>query len=146
MFSLILAIMHYYISVQDQINLLREPLLFHHQSPLHHLMDQGDLSSFLLMTGLAWAALNRLNNIISLCGHSPQRTKKPMTELPPDTQLGLLGSIMSFKHLCLLFGIKPSGFSAFFAMCSNSWSSDWIVIWLQMFEKPRVRRFFECRK
>ena len=112
-FVLLLAIVTYYNGIRDHSYLMRSAILLPHVAPWRHLMDSGDPSSFLLMTGLTRDAFNILLDIIKPPGHPalPKRKGRKWS-LPPDAQLGLLlfyvGSTMAMKHLCLLFGITPS--------------------------------------
>jgi hypothetical protein len=113
LFLLLLAIVRYYNGIRECSYLTRSAILPPYLAPWRHLMDNGDPSSFLLMTGLTQEAFNILLDIIKPPGHHALRKAKGRKwSLPPDAQLGLLlfyvGSTMSVKHLCLLFGITPS--------------------------------------
>ena len=79
-------------------------------------MDYGDDSSFLHVTGLTRYAFTMLLDVVIPPWHRlHHRRKGRQWSLPPDGQLGLLlfylGSAMTTKFLCLLFGITPSAFS-----------------------------------
>ena len=82
-------------------------------SPWHELYNEGDPFSFLHVTGLTQEAFDRLLFVVIPCGHPlcRQRKGRPWS-LPPDGMLGLmlcyLGSQMTIKWLCLIFGITPS--------------------------------------
>ena len=115
-FLLLLAIIRYYNSISDRSYLTRSAILLPHLAPWRHLMDNGDPSSFLLMTGLTREAFNILLDIIKPPGHHAlPKAKGHKWPLPPDAQLGLLlfylGSMMNYKYLCLIFGITPSACS-----------------------------------
>jgi hypothetical protein len=81
-------------------------------SPWHKLYDEGDSSSFLHVTGLTREAFNSLLCVVIPPGHSMRRQRRGRPWLlPPDGMLGLLlchlGSQMTIKWLCLIFGITP---------------------------------------
>ncbi len=92
--------------------LLRAALIPPSLLPWRKLYDNCDSSSFLHVTGLSREAFNTLLNIVIPPGHSMRwrRRGRPWS-LPPDGMLGLLlcylGSQMSIKWLCLIFGITP---------------------------------------
>ena len=67
--QLLLAIIGYYNGIHDHSYLTRSAILLPHRAPCHHLMDNGDLSSFLLMTGLTRDAFNTLLDIIKPPDH-----------------------------------------------------------------------------
>jgi hypothetical protein len=82
-------------------------------SPWRKLYDEGDSSSFLHVTGLMREAFNSLLYVVIPPGHSMHRQRRGRPwSLPPDGMLGLLlcylGSQMTIKWLCLIFGITPS--------------------------------------
>ena len=112
-FLLLPCIIHYYNGIRECSYLLWAAILFLHLAPWCHLMDHGDLSSFLLMTGLTREMFITLLDIIKPPGHPalPKRKGRKWS-LPRDAQLGLLlfyiGSTMAIKNLCLLFGITTS--------------------------------------
>jgi hypothetical protein len=112
-FLFVLCLVEYYNRIRKHWYLLREALFPPGRSPWHQLMDCGDQSSFLLMTGLAHDVFIMLYNILQLPDHhSLDRRKERKWTLLSDAQLGLLllysGSTMNYKHLCLIFGIIPS--------------------------------------
>ena len=118
MVALVICIIHYYNSIHEckYKYLLREAILRPNLLPWCRLMDYGDLSSFLLMTGLTWEAFNSRNGIVLPPGHQSLGNKKGCKwSLPPDAQLGILffhlGSTMQCMHLCMLFEIMPSACS-----------------------------------
>jgi hypothetical protein len=111
-FLSLLGIILHYNRIQERLYLMRSALLLPHIVPWHHLMDHGDLSSFLFMTGLARVAFNTLQDITKPPGHPALGKQKGCKwSLSPDAQLGLLlfyiRNTMAIKHLCLLFGITP---------------------------------------
>ena len=115
-FLLLLCLVEYYNRIRKREHLLREAVVLPRKSPWRQLMDFGDPSSFLLMTGLTREAFGTLHDILQPPGyHRFQRTKGCSWSLPSDAQLGLLlfylGSTMNYKHLCLIFGITPSACS-----------------------------------
>jgi hypothetical protein len=80
--------------------------------PWCKLYDEGDLSSFLHVTGLMQEAFNHLLYIVIPPGHSILLACRGRPWLlPPDRMLGLLlcylGSQISTKWLGLIFGITP---------------------------------------
>ncbi len=81
-------------------------------SPWRKLYDEDDSSSFLHITGLMRVAFDSLLYVVIPPGHSMcrQRRGRPWL-LPPDGMLGLLlcylGSQMTVKWLCWIFGITP---------------------------------------
>ena len=99
-------------------NLLRQSILSPTKSPWQHLYEHGDSGSFLLMTGVTRHVFRMLLGIL----YSPHELllarfnyvshpgRKP--SLLPPAELGLflyfIGSTMSIKHLCMLFGSTPS--------------------------------------
>jgi len=82
-------------------------------SPWQKLYDKGDESSFLHIIRLTQDAFNALLHTVIPPGHYIRRPRRGRPwSLPPDGMLGLLlcylGSQMSNKCLCLIFGITPS--------------------------------------
>ena len=69
LFLLLLAIVRYYNGIRERTYLTRSAILPPHLAPWRHLMDNGDPSSFLLMTGLTREAFNILLDIIKPPGH-----------------------------------------------------------------------------
>ena len=96
--------------------LLRKAVLHPSQSPWQKLLQCGDDSSFLYMTGFTREAFNMLlENVFDMEQHrrrqqNRRRGRPPL--LSPEGQLGLLlfylGSTMQNKFLCIIFGITPS--------------------------------------
>jgi hypothetical protein len=81
-------------------------------SPWRKLYDEGDSSSFLHVTGLTQEAFNSLLYVVIPPLHSMRRRRRGRPwSLLPDGMLGLLlcylGSQMTMKWLCLIFGITP---------------------------------------
>jgi len=111
MFLILLACYHNSIRVRSF--LLRAALVPPSLSPWRKLYDEGDSSSFLHITGLTREAFDSLVTIVIPPGHSLRRRRRGRPwSLPPDGMLGLLlcylGSQMTIKWLCLIFGITPS--------------------------------------
>ena len=102
----------YHNSLRVYSYLLQAALVPPFLSPWHKLYDEGDSSSFLHVTGLAQEAFDSLLYVVIPPGHTMHRRHRgrPWT-LPPDGMLGLLlcylGSQMTIKWLCLIFGITP---------------------------------------
>ena len=103
----------YHNSIRVRSYLLRAALVPPSLSPWHKLHDEGDSSSILHITGLMREAFDSLLYVVIPPGHTMHRRHRgrPWT-LPPDGMLGLLlcylGSQMTMKWLCLIFGITPS--------------------------------------
>ncbi len=103
----------YHNSIRVRTYLLWALLLPHHRSSWQKLYNAGNKSSFLHITGLTREAFDALLNVIIPPGHVIRRPQwgRPWS-LPPDGMLVLLlcylGSQMSNKWLCLIFGISPS--------------------------------------
>ena len=87
------------------------------QSAWGHLYKNEDSRSFTLMTGLSQDVFQMLMDTLSSGStwyvHRPRRPHS----LSPSAELGLflfyIGSTMTLKHLCLIFGMTP-------AVCSRS--------------------------
>ncbi len=92
--------------------LLRAVLVPPSLLPWRKLYDEGDSSSFLHISGLMQEAFNSLLYVVIPSGHSMHRQCRGRPwSLPPDGMLGLLlcylGSQLTIKWLCLIFGITP---------------------------------------
>ena len=103
----------YHNSLRVRSRLLRAALVPPSLSPWRKLYDEGDSSSFLHVTGLTREAFDRLLYAVIPPGHSLRKRRRGRPwSLPPDGMLGLLlcylGSQMTIKWLCLIFGITPS--------------------------------------
>jgi hypothetical protein len=104
----------YHNSIRVRSCLLRAALLPPSLSPWRRLLyDKGDSSSFLHVTRLTREAFDRLLYVVIPPSHRMRRRRRGRPwSLPPDGMLGLLlcylGSQMSNKWLCLIFGITPS--------------------------------------
>ena len=75
--------------------------------------DEGDSSSFLHVTGLLWEAFDILLYVVIPPDHTMHRRCRGRPwSLLPEGMLGLLlcylGSQMTIKWLCLIFGITPT--------------------------------------
>jgi hypothetical protein len=109
----LVAIAVYHNSLCVRTYLLRNALVPPSLSPWHKLYDEGDKSSFLHVTGLTGEAFECLLIIVIPPGHRfRKRRRGRQWLLLPDGMLGLLlcylGSQMTIKWLCLIFGITPS--------------------------------------
>ncbi len=102
----------YHNSIRVRTYLLWALLLPHHCLSWQKLYNAGGKSLFLHITGLTREVFDALLHVIIPPGHviCRQRWGRPWL-LPPDGMLGLLlcylGSQMSNKWLCLIFGITP---------------------------------------
>jgi len=81
--------------------------------PWRKLHDKGDSSSFLHVTGLTREAFDSLLYVVIPPGHKMRRRCRGRPwSLPPDGMLGLLlcylGSQMTMKWICLIFGITTT--------------------------------------
>ena len=99
----------YHDSICVRSYLLRAALVPPSLSPWRKLYDEGDSSSFLHVTGLTREAFDSLLYVVTPPGHLMRRRRRgrPWSP-PPDGMLGLLlcylGSQMTMKWLCLIFG------------------------------------------
>ncbi len=110
MVLVLLACYHNNIHVHSY--LLRAALVPPSLSPWRKLYDEGDSSSFLHVTGLMREAFNCLLYVVIPPSHTMRRRRRGRPwSLTPDGMLGLLlyylGSQMTLKWLCLIFGINP---------------------------------------
>ena len=112
---LVVLLCCYHNSIRLRHRLTRPAIVSPRESPWQKLYKYADATSFLHMTGLTrecfhllLADLFDLQVIARLRGH---RSGRPRS-LGHEGYLGLLlfyfGSTMSYKHLCLIFGITPS--------------------------------------
>jgi hypothetical protein len=111
---LVLLLVVYQNNIRERNYLLRQAIVDPKMSPWQHLMDNGDSSSFLLMTGLNCDAFNQLLDELIPPNHRLRctcRRRGRQWSLLAEGQLGLLlfylGSTMPYKHSCLIFGITP---------------------------------------
>ena len=103
----------YHNSIRVHSYLLRASLVPPFLLPWRKLYDEGDSSSFLHVTGLTREAFDSLLYVVIPPGHKMRRRCRGRPwSLPPDGMLGLLlcylGSQMTMKWLCLIFGITPT--------------------------------------
>ena len=108
--ALIIALINYSNNIRHRTYLSRSAILPPLAAPWHHLLHNGDASSFLLMTGLTREAFVMLHDILMPPGHpSLPRRRGRKWSLTSEGQLGLLlfyiSSTMNYKYLCLIFGI-----------------------------------------
>jgi len=113
MVLLVVLLLQYHNSIRDRHYLHRSAIVQPLQSPWMKLYTSGDDSSFLHMTGLNRQAFTELlEYIFDLEAIVQCRRRGRPRSLRPDGYLGLLlfylGSMMTDKHLCLIFGITPS--------------------------------------
>ena len=106
----------YHNSIRVHLYLLRAALVPPSHSLWNKLYDKGDSSSFLHITGLRREAFDSLLYVVIPPGHTMRRRRRGRPwSLPPDGMLGLLlcylGSQMTIKWLCLIFGITPTSCS-----------------------------------
>ena len=106
-------LVHLHNSVRDRHVLLRPALVQPGESPWAKLCRSADNVSFLHMTGLTRASFGiLLDYIFDLEDISHRRRRGRPHSLRPEGCLGLLlfylGSTMSYKHLCMIFGITLS--------------------------------------
>ncbi len=114
---LLLACIDYHNKIRGKRNLLRCSIVMPDQSAWGHLYENADSHSFTLMTGLSRDVFQMLMDTLSSGSTwSIHRTGRPHS-LSPSAELGLflfyIGSTMTLKHLCLIFGTTP-------AVCSRS--------------------------
>jgi hypothetical protein len=119
MLMLIILLVKYHNSIHDRTYLLRAVVLHPSLSPWRHLYDHGDDTSFLHLTGLTREAFIVLQDILF-----PPEPPNEFGQRPPgrpelldnSSSVGLLlfyiGSTMTYKHLCIIFGIVHT-------QCSN---------------------------
>ena len=121
-FIVILLMIEYHNSLRTRSYLHRSALTSAHTSSWKQLLDNGDESSFLHMTGLTRHAFyllrdalfskDELRNLVL----GKRKRGRPQL-LNPDAKVGLLlfyiGSTMGIKWICMIFGITPSTCSHF---------------------------------
>ena len=110
---LVVLLIQYHNSIRARSYLLREGVMDPNLSPWRKLYDHGNSNSFLHMTGLTQAAFRSLLDYqFDLDGIARRQCRGRPRSLGPDGELGLLlfylGSTMTVKHLCLIFGVVPS--------------------------------------
>ena len=113
MVLLVVLLLQYHNSIRNRHYLHRSAIVQPQESPWMKLYMSADDSSFLHMTGLnrqSFAEL--LEYIFDLDAIVRCRRRGRPRSLRPDGYLGLLlfylGSMMTDKYLCLIFGITPS--------------------------------------
>ena len=107
---LIIALINYSNNIHHRMYLSRPAILPPSTAPWHHLLHNGDASSFLLMTGLTREAFVMLHDVLKPQGDpSLPRRRGRKWSLLSEGQLRLLlfyiSSTMNYKYLCLIFGI-----------------------------------------
>ena len=118
MVLLCVLLLIYQNSLRERTYLCRSALLHPHLSPWQHLLQNGDGSSFLHITGLTKRVFWHLHRILFPPPSIDPNTRMPTRRrgrpqiLSSEGKLGLLlfyiGSCMSAKFLCMLFGVTPS--------------------------------------
>ena len=118
MVLLVVLLAIYHNSCRQRNYLKRQAIVDPKKSSWQQLLENGDSSSFLLLTGLNRRAFYMLLDIVIPRNHrlrSHRRRRGRQWSLSAEGQLGLLlfylGSTMPYKHLCLIFGITPSACS-----------------------------------
>ncbi len=111
--SLIILLMIYHNRIRDRTRLLCQALVQPSQAPWRKLFEHGDEHTFLHMTGLTREAFRALLDYLFDRNYlSRYRRRGRPPSLPPEGFLGLLlfylGSTMSIKHLCFIFGVTPT--------------------------------------
>ena len=105
-------LLQFHNNIRDRHFLLRSAIVKPRESPWKILYENGDDESFFHLTGLNRRAFRMLMAYIFDLDQFTRRHHGRPRLLGPDGYLGLvlfyLGSTMSYKHLCLIFGITPS--------------------------------------
>lgn len=140
---LLVLLIQYHNNIRDRHYLLRSAIVGPKESPWRRLYKYGDDESFLHLTGLNRPAFRMLKEYIFDPDEFPHRRRGRPRLLGPDGYLGLLlfylGSTMSYKHLCLIFGTTPSVCS-----CAVRWMLRKIV--RQLRDHPFARVKFPDRE
>lgn len=119
-FLVMLLMIEYHNSIRTCCYLHRNALTSAHKSSWRQLLENGDESSFLHMTGFvllkeALFSNDELHNLVL----GKRKRGRPQL-LSCEDQLGLLlfyiGSTMGVKWICMIFGITPSTCSHFINM------------------------------
>ena len=114
---LLLACINYWNKIRVKPNLQHCSIVMPHQSAWQHLYKNADSRSFKLMTGLLQDVFQKLMDTLSSRSTWSISCTGRTNSLSPSTELGFflfyIGSTMSLKHLCLIFGKTP-------AVCSHS--------------------------
>ena len=107
---LLLLLVTYYNSRRESNYLTRSAVVLPHDSPWTKLLHNGDNMSFLNLSGMTKYAFYKLEGILFSNLDYRKRGRPPI--LDSFGQLGLylffVGSTMSTKFICLIFGIIPS--------------------------------------
>jgi hypothetical protein len=85
---LIVLLLHYRNSIRRRSQLLRAAVLDPKNSPWQHLLEKGDLSSFLLLTGLSRQAFYLLLDTIIPPGHHLRQRKRKKEDSGPYLLMG----------------------------------------------------------
>jgi len=115
MLMLIILLVKYHNSIRDRTYLLRAAVVHPSLSPWRYLYDHGDDGSFLHLTGLTREAFIVLHDILFPPEPPDEFGRRPPGRpklLDNSSSVGLLlfyiGSTMTNKYLCLIFGIVPT--------------------------------------
>ena len=115
MLMLVILLIKYHNSIRDRSYLLRAAVVHPSLSPWRYLYEHGDDCSFLHLTGLTREAFIILQDILFPPEPSDEFGRRPPGRpklLDKSSSLGLLlfyiGSMMTNKYLCLIFGIVPT--------------------------------------
>ena len=107
-------------SIRERTYLLRAAVAHPSLSPWQYLYDHGDDSSFLHLTGLTREAFIVLQSILFPPEPPDEFGRRPPGRpklLDNSSSVGLLlfylGSTMTYKHLCMIFGIVPTQCSTY---------------------------------
>jgi hypothetical protein len=112
---LVVLLFHMHNRIRFRHYLRRPAIAPPSESPWQRLYDHADPTLFLHMTGLTRGCfamlLAHLFDLEAIAHLRSRHVGRPRS-LRPDGYLGLVlfyfGSTMSYKHLCLIFGITPS--------------------------------------
>ena len=94
---LIIALVEYHNNIRERCALLRPAILHPTRSPWRRLMDYGDASSFLLLTGITREAFYILHDILlpPRPEHLPKRRGRKWS-LPPDVMIATMIKLMKY--------------------------------------------------
>ena len=112
---LVVLLIKYHNSIRDRTYIIRAALVHPSLSPWRYLYDHGDDGSFLHITGLTREAFHILQDIMFPPKPPDEFGRRPRGRpklLDNSSSVGLLlfyiGSTMTYKHLCMIFGIVPT--------------------------------------
>ena len=109
---LMVLLLQFHNNIRDRHILSRSAIVQPIESPWKRLYERGDDESFFHLTGLNRRAFRMLMEYIFDLDEFTRRRRGRPRLLGPDGYLGLvlfyMGSTMTNKHLCLIFGTTPS--------------------------------------